>query len=205
MVEPIEDRKRALRRELKARRRAMDPIERGRRSQALAAALLEHPLWRDAEAVAAFVGVRGEPETTRLLRRALDEGKRVFLPRVLGGGVMAFWPVDRLEGLEPRGMGLLEPERIGPGVPAPGPEHGVTCMLVPGLGFDRRGGRIGFGKAHYDRALGGRLASGASMPALVGVCFEPFVVDEVPTDRRDVAMHYLVTDRGLAACATDGR
>lgn len=68
----------------------------------------------------------------------------------------------------------------------------IAVVLVPGLAFDRRGGRLGFGAGYYDRFLS-RLPSEVLR---VGVS-DGFIVDVVPTDKHDVAMTYLATDAGV--------
>lgn len=64
-----------------------------------------------------------------------------------------------------------------------------VVILVPGMAFDRAGGRLGRGRGWYDRAL-------AAHPDAIRVacCFDMQVVDEVPLDPWDVPMHHLVTE-----------
>src|SRR5690349_19030910 len=92
--------KRRVRTELSARRREqIEPMRRAR-SQAMTVRLLGHPLWARARSIAAFVGVRGEPDTRAVLERTIAAGKRLWLPRVLDRGVMRFWTCEDLESLE---------------------------------------------------------------------------------------------------------
>ncbi len=202
----LEERKAALRRSLLARRRASSVAERAAGSLALSAALTADPLWGSARGIAAFVGVRREVDTLPLLRRCLGEGRALWLPRVLGGGEMRFWRVadlTALENLDRGAMGLLEPAELGPGLAAPGPEQGIDLVLVPGLGFDRSGARIGFGKGHYDRAFGPRFRAreAGPNPCLVGCCLQPFLVaSPIPTEDHDLSMHALATDLGVLRC-----
>ncbi|MFV8754999.1 5-formyltetrahydrofolate cyclo-ligase [Nannocystaceae bacterium ST9] len=195
--------KRRVRAELSARRREqLEPLLRAR-SQALSLRLLAHPLWARARSIAAFVGVRGEPDTHALLERAIAEGKRLWLPRVLDRGVMRFWSCDDLDRLEPGRFGLLEPAMIGMGLGAPGPEHGVDLILVPGLGFARDGARLGFGAGHYDRAFGQRRSEGLPMPILVGIAFEEFIDPPglpIVMESHDLRMDWLASERGVERC-----
>jgi 5-formyltetrahydrofolate cyclo-ligase len=196
--------KRQVRTELLARRREqIEPVMRAR-SQMLNVRLLAHPLWARSRSIAAFVGVRGEPDTRSLLERTIATGKRLWLPRVLGNGVMRFWACDDLDRLEPGRFGLLEPPIVGLGLSAPGPEHGVDLVLVPGLGFGRQGARLGFGAGHYDRAFGERHTEGLPMPLLVGVAFEDFIDPPglpILTEPHDLPMDWLASERGLTRCA----
>ncbi len=199
---PPDPAKQALRARLLELRRDLTPAQIERRSAALTEALLADPLWTRARGLAAFVGVRNEPDTAALLERSLAAGKIVWLPRLTGPGQMRFWPCADLRALEPGRMGLREPPIVGEGVVAPGPEHGVDLMLVPGLGFGRDGARIGFGAGHYDRALAQRPPGAAA--TLVGVCFAEFLDpfgEPIPVAAHDVAMRYVATELGVERCA----
>lgn len=199
--------KQRVRAELLARRREQLEAMRRANSQAMTIHLLRHPIWQRARAVAAFVGVRGEPDTLALLDRTLAAGKRLWLPRVLERGVMRFWACDDLEQLQPGRLGLLEPPQVGVGLAAPGPEHGVDVVFVPGLGFSRDGGRLGFGAGHYDRAFGLRRAASLPMPLLVGVAFEEFIDPSglrIAMEPHDLRMDWLASERGVERCAVLG-
>ena len=202
---PSHPAKEALRRALRARRAALTPGVATLSSRPLVEAILEHPAWTKARGVAAFVGVRGEPHTRPLLEAALSSGRRLWLPRVLDptGGHSLMVEVRDLEQLGPAAFGLLEPEpREGehalPEVPAGGP---IDLVLVPGLGFDSSGARIGFGPGHYDRLLAS--VSADEHPVRMGVCFADFLdpgEGAVPTEDHDVPMHYVATERGVVRC-----
>ncbi len=195
-------RKQQLRATLLELRATMPDPERLARSHALTDHLLAHPIFLEARGLAAFVGVlRGEVDTMPLLQRSLDAGKTVWLPRLTGPGRMAFWPCSDLSQLETGRMGLREPPIVGEGVPAPGPEHGVDLIVVPGLGFDRGGARIGFGAGHYDRAFADWLDRPMHARArLCGVCPAPFMDPPggpIPMLEHDLRMDYVVTDEGV--------
>ncbi|MBK8260601.1 MAG: 5-formyltetrahydrofolate cyclo-ligase [Nannocystis sp.] len=205
-------RKAALRRLLLARRVSLSGPEIARRSGALTELLGEHRLWREARGIAAFVGVRGEPDTRALLVRALAEGKRLVLPRVLrDSGRLSFVAVEDLATLrsgQPGRFGLIEPpQRAGElAAGSPGAALGVDLVLVPGLGFDRRGGRLGFGKGYYDRALA--PLRDERLPARVGVCFGEFLAPAeaplIPCAEHDVPVQWVVTELEVARCGLAG-
>lgn len=118
-----------------------------------------------------YVSVRGELGT-RLLIHALDE---VAVPRIVGPDLEA----RRLTGLVPGGFGV--PTSDGPKV-VPG------AVVVPGLAFDERGGRLGYGGGFYDRFL-------AAHPHVVtvGVGYDFQVVEEVPLEPHDVRLDRVLT------------
>jgi 5-formyltetrahydrofolate cyclo-ligase len=203
---PSDPRKPVLRRALRARRAALDPTAVAASSSALVAAVLAHPAWRTARSVAAFVGVRGEPDTRPLLEAALSEGRRLWLPRVIQGaaGISVLVEVTDLAVLAPAGFGLLEPaprahEVTLKSVTEAGP---LDLVLVPGLAFGTNGVRLGFGAGHYDRLLAG--VAQADVPVRMGVCFAAFVEPAggaLPVEPHDVPMHWLATERGVQRCA----
>ena len=194
---PHDPAKTGLRGRLLALRRDLSAADLAARSADLSGRIRADPRWTRARAIAAFVGVRQEPDTAELLAAALADGKQVWLPRLTGPGRMQFWPCSDLATLEPGRMGLREPAIVGAGVTAPGPAEGVDLMLVPGLGFGSDGARIGFGAGHYDRALASRPR--VELPLLVGVCLAEFLdpfAEVIPMDEHDVRMDAVVTDRG---------
>lgn len=197
-----------LRAALLLRRRRRDPESIAAQSAALLGHLLRHPLWQQARGVAAFVGVRGEPDTWGLLAATLAERKRLWLPRMEGTPAeISFVPVLDLRDLAPGGFGLLEP-RARPGQPAlrtPTAAAGIDLVLVPGLGFGRDGARIGFGKGHYDRALA--PVRDLAAPLRVGVCLgddlDP-AEGKIPLEPQDVQMHWIATPSGVHFCKSPG-
>lgn len=199
MLEPT---KAALRTALTQRRLRRGPEANVTLSAALLGRLLRHPLWQQARGIAAFVGVRGEPDTWGLLAATLAERKRLWLPRMEAGEI-AFVPVHDLRELEPAKFGLLEP-RVRAGqttVATPTTAAGIDVVLVPGLGFNSNGGRLGWGKGHYDRALAPIRDSAA--PLRVGLCFSEDLDPQdgkIPTDARDVPMHWIATPDGITYC-----
>ena len=196
--------KEVLRAALLRRRRQRDPEDNAGLSATLLGQLLRHPLWQQARGVAAFVGVKGEPDTWGLLAATLAERKRLWLPRMEGVEI-AFVPVLDLRELAPAGFGLLEPRASAGQVTlrTPTAAAGIDLVLVPGLGFARDGGRIGFGKGHYDRALAPVRDQAA--PMRVGVCFDDDLdpaEGPIPREPLDIAMHWVVTPNGLHRCGS---
>lgn len=77
----------------------------------------------------------------------------------------------------------------------------IDAILVPGVAFDARGYRIGYGKGYYDRFLAELLAESNHRPALIGITYSETVVDDALPDEHDVAVDYLVTPETLFDCS----
>lgn len=185
-----------LRRELAARRHVLTAAERAHAAQAIAAHL--HPLLSPCERVAAFSATRNEVDLGELYAALLRDGVSVCFPRVEGPGAMRFVDVRALDELVPGAFGIAEPP--GPGVDV----ATVDAFLIPGLGFDRRGARLGFGGGYYDRALAWTRQA-QKLPLLIGVGYSWQVLDEtLPADDWDVPLSHLVTEEGLVVTARAG-
>ena len=128
--------------------------------------LMKLPCYQNAKALLTYVSFRSEVDTVSLIRLALQEGKAVFAPKVLGRD-MAFFRISSLDDLSPGYRGIWEPEAktsyndwisqnpveaTNPeenGIPEENLPHTLLCM--PGAAFDRQRHRIGYGGGFYDR------------------------------------------------------
>ncbi|MEJ2201154.1 MAG: 5-formyltetrahydrofolate cyclo-ligase, partial [Desulfuromonadaceae bacterium] len=146
--------------------------------------LLETPEFAAAEILALYSPVANEVATDELFHRARRQGKRVAYPRVRGE-LLEFVEVGQLAELTPGFRGILEPSGS-----MLVPLAGLDLLLVPGVVFDQRGHRLGYGKGFYDRTLhlSGRCAK------LIGLSFEFQLVTELPVEFHDIGMDMLVTE-----------
>jgi len=181
--------KAALRREVLSRRAALG--DRESRSAAIEDLAGSLPEVERAVVVATYVGVGDEVATGRLLTRALERGSVVCVPWRDGNDLH----LARLlapDELVPVSFGLLEPPREL-ALTRVIPPSEVDLMLIPGVAFDRAGGRLGHGKGFYDRLLE-RAGAG---PLRVALAFDCQVVDEVPMTAGDERMDLIVTENGV--------
>lgn len=177
---------------LELRQAIADPDERSAR---IAGRLRGLAAYRSARTICWYVGVRAEVRTMEMLVHAVTEGKRAAAPWRHG---------DRLElasiagpgDLEPASFALLEPAAAVRADPARRVHPAeVDLFVVPGVAFDRRGGRLGYGRGYYDRLL----AQARADAAIVGVAFDVQVVERVPAEPHDVAMQLVVTESAVYA------
>ncbi|MCX6971383.1 MAG: 5-formyltetrahydrofolate cyclo-ligase [Verrucomicrobia bacterium] len=154
------------------------------RSAGLAERLRGWTFWQSASCVCAFSALAGEPDVLA----PWPEGKRIAMPRAEGDDLQFHWVASRAE-LRPGRFGILEPA-----AQAPDAGSGFDLILVPGLAFDLRGGRLGRGRGFYDRFLSN--ARGLR----VGVCFEDQIVGDVPEEPHDLRMDFVVTPSAISRC-----
>lgn len=178
-----------LRRELLARRDALS--KRSQRSSAIQEALWAHPAYQEARKLFLYLSKGSEPDTWKILDRALAEGKEVYAPRCLDkNGSMAFYRVTCRETLAPGSFGLLEPDPLK--CPPAGSAEGALC-LVPGLAFDEMGYRLGYGKGYYDRFLAGYPGKTA------GLCYGEMMLPALPRGPYDKRVDFVITEAGAFA------
>jgi 5-formyltetrahydrofolate cyclo-ligase len=183
--------KRRLRAEMAARRLAL-PTEQALRAAAAATRhLASAPEFARCGRVVVYAELAGELPMAPLVEAALRAGKRVLWPRQVGAGGLEFAPAARVEDLVPGRHGVREPPATAPAQPL-GP---ADLLLLPGLAFDLRGGRLGRGGGAWDRVLRDARAGLA-----VGVGYEFQIVDRVPRELHDRAVAALLTERGFRRC-----
>ena len=156
--------KRALRAEARRVRAAVG--DRARRSAQICAQVQALPEFARAHCVFAYAATGSEADLFPAIEAALRAG-------------------NAREDLAPGAFGILEPR--GEVVP---PEE-IDLVLCPGLAFDRRGGRLGYGGGYYDRYLGKVHAF------LLGICYTDCIVGAVPTGAHDVFMDALACETGI--------
>lgn len=109
--------------------------------------LLRHPVYRQAQTVATYLSLPHEWQTHLLVDRALAEGKRILVPKIIGAGQMVFVPY-RSDELAEGPFGILSPTSHDVV-----DKSAIDLIHVPGLVFNRQGYRIGYGGGFYDRYL----------------------------------------------------
>lgn len=179
------DAKRRLRPALAERRRHVSPADAVRAGDALAAAAVAEPRVHNAARVALYAALDGELPTRALFEALGSLAIERLFPRI-DQDALAWGSVRDWDALVPGAFGILEPPAA---TDAPRP---IDVVFVPGLAFDRRGGRLGRGGGHYDRAF----PIGADSPWLVGVGYSFQWVAELPCDSQDRRMDAILTEHG---------
>ena len=175
-------RKRAL-----AGRNALLPTERVRLSNAICAHLNGvRGAWGGP--VAGYLPIRSEADIQPFLAELALAGEAICLPRILPDDSLSFLSWKPGDALAQAGFGTLAPPG---GVPVLNPR----TVLVPLAAFDRHGGRIGYGKGFYDRALAGLRQIGAV--TAIGIAFSVQECDDIPVDAHDQPLDAVVTETGL--------
>ncbi len=183
--------KAALRVAVLSRREALPEGERASLSRRILAEILDLPSYGRSGVVLAYASFGSELTTDEFLRRVLEDGKILLLPRVEHNGLGLYEVRDVVRDLAPGTWGIREP--VPNRCPNVDPAS-VGFALVPGVAFDRSGRRLGYGGGFYDRLLMGGLPGNTP---LVSGAFEVQIVDEVPVDLHDAPVDAVVTEKGM--------
>lgn len=173
-----------IRSEMKKCRQALDREEIAQASQAITRTLNELSPIHKARTIMGFAAIQNEVELMPFLEEQRSNGKTILLPRVEGEQIIAVeWRGQEYSSIS--SFGVCEP--LGEAYPL----QEIDAVLVPGLVFDGKGYRLGYGRGFYDRFLT-LLRSNAFK---CGIAYEFQVVDNIFPHAGDVPLHWIVTEK----------
>ena len=187
--------KAALRKKMLARRRAMAPEAVRAGSAAIAACLWQLSRFRRAGTLLTYVASKdNEVDTLPIIEQAITEGRRVMVPLSTSSGELRWSNLWNTEDLVPGLFGILEPRPEVRELALP-PEQSIC--LVPGIAFNKKGQRLGYGGGFFDRFLAhyrGRT---------IGLAFGTQLLDVLPQEQHDQKVDWLVTEAAAWECAKE--
>ena len=183
-----------LRRELRRRRRALSPRERNALAHDLSRRVLAHRLFLSADRIACYLANDGEMDLAPLMSRMWSMGKRPYLP-ILHGPKLWFLPLTPETRLADNRFGIAEPDGDAS---ARCPVNALNLVLMPLVGFDSKGNRLGMGGGFYDRTFAYlRHRNNWKKPDLIGVAYEFQRLEQLQAQAWDVPLSGVATERGL--------
>jgi len=181
-----------LRRHLLAQRAMLTPADIDQHSMVIAAYVCDLPAFRVSHTIMVYMALPQEVQTMPIITRARQLQKRIAVPVIRGQELIAVALNESPMQLQRGRFGILEPC----GTPCVLHPQDIGCIVVPGIAFDTRGGRLGFGKGYYDRFL-------RQLPATTyrcGLAFSVQIVPYMPQEPHDICMHGIVTEQGYIPC-----
>ena len=176
--------KQSIRSEMKNRRQGLSQEERDQAGDLIVNTLNELEPIQKAQTIMGFAAIQNEVDIMPFLEKQRRLGKKILLPRVEGNLLVAVeWQGQEAASIS--SFGICEP--LGAAYP---PEK-IDVVLIPGLVFDGKGYRLGYGRGFYDRFLP-LLRSNAFK---CGIAYEFQVVDNVFPHTGDVPLHWIVTEK----------
>ena len=179
---------------IRIQRRALSPMERRSRSEALCAQLFRQPVFRSASNIALYLPADGEIDTASIIGRCWTLGKKVYLPVLVPFLDNSLWfarykPDTRLVSNR---YGIPEPQSVHRHRVKP---LALDLVLTPLVGFDHKGNRLGMGGGYYDRSFAFLLRRRSwKKPHLVGLAYDFQQLKKLPAQPWDVPLTAVATD-----------
>ena len=181
-----------IRKIIKEKRRKQSKEEQRKKTKEIKEKLFNLKEYREAKSVLFYVSYNGEVFTHDMIKEAM-KNKRVVVPisnkedHSLSLSELKDW-----DDLKVSSYGILEPEKSKIRQIS---VDDVDLIIVPGVGFDIYGNRMGHGKGYYDRLL--EKAKGKTF---IGLAFEFQIVDKIPTNKHDVPVGMIITEERIIRC-----
>ena len=160
--------------------------------------VVEQPWYQAARTVMWYLHCRSEVRTLPFVAAELNSGKHIVVPYCTvdaeGRKQLGLWHLETLDELRPGMWNILEPPRQRWVEPAKQfrPEK-LDVVIVPGVAFDRQGGRLGNGAGYYDRLL----PKVRPDTVLAAVCYEAQLLPRIAMEAHDVFMDFVITEQAI--------
>ena len=179
--------KEQLRKVLKEKRKNLSAAEIDEKSSAVAKNFLESDIYKKASTIMLYMPIQNEVDTGGIISKGFADGKRLVFPVTdRESGIITPYLADEKADFKKGAFSVPEPtlrKEIN--------LEEIDVVLVPGIGFDKSGNRIGFGKGCYDLFL-------CRCDALkIGVCYDFQLLEKIPSDIHDIKMDYVLTEDGF--------
>lgn len=184
--------KRTLRSEILNKRKSLSIEEVITKSSAISSLLFSTEQYKNSKYIMCYVDFKNEVRTEEIIKTAIDEGKNIIIPIsvVETRQLILSQLLDYDKELESSTYGILEPKKEF--IREVNPEL-IDLVLMPGVAFDRRGYRIGYGGGYYDRFL---TRIDDSVPK-IALAFDLQMVPYVRKGRYDIPVDYIITEKEI--------
>jgi 5-formyltetrahydrofolate cyclo-ligase len=187
----LESEKRKVRFEFLSLRDKIDPILAAAYSNVITAVVRKLSLYEKAKTVMFYLSYGSEVITDAMISQAFDDGKIVVVPAIdnPGSGTMVAIKISRIEDAFQYVYGIRQPEIMSD---EPIAKEDIDLVFVPGIAFDYKGYRTGYGKGYFDRWL-----KGIPKEKAVGIAYDCQITDKVPTGKNDLPVGAIITEKRL--------
>jgi 5-formyltetrahydrofolate cyclo-ligase len=179
--------KSCIRRALFSRRLSLSPEEVDKTSKEITKNLLKLRRFRNAQRIALYFPIKNEIKTEGIFSGASEFHKEIYFP-CMKGSLLEFRKVRDLNELKPGSFGIPEPSCYSARIEI----IDLDLIIIPGIAFDRFGGRLGYGRGYYDRAL-----SKTDRNRRIGLAYNFQLLDLIPMETGDEEVDLVVTETGL--------
>lgn len=146
--------------------------------------IISLPIYKEAKSIAIYYSTEEEVDTIKLIEYSLQDNKKVYLPRVIGKRQMVFYQITDLNpnNFTKSKFGIFEPIESTT-------TSKIDLTIVPGICFDKKKYRIGYGGGFYDTYLKNNKTY------KIGICFDCNLIDTIPINKYDIPMDMVITEK----------
>ncbi|WMM23732.1 5-formyltetrahydrofolate cyclo-ligase [Tissierella sp. MB52-C2] len=186
--------KKTLRKEILGKRSELSREEIIKYSNIISNEIYEMDLYKNAKRIMCFVSNGTEVETHPLIEQAIKDGKSIVVPITISETKeLLVSDVYSLSELEVGDYDIEVPKKKFTRIVDP---NTIDLILVPGVAFAKDGYRVGYGGGYYDRFLSKLL----NPTPTIAIGFDLQIVDKVPTDKYDLPVDMIVTEKRIIHC-----
>lgn len=184
-----------LRELLIAQRACLSQAERLNAGECIGARIAATGLWHSAQKIASYASFKSEVDLSDLHQQAWLEKKELYLP-MLRNSKLVFAPYHPNSSISLNQYNIREIDIDSNAVLTVAQ---LDLLLMPLVGFDQQGNRLGMGKGYYDKTLA-TISTLKRRPTLIGVAFSCQQVEKIPVDSWDIALDMIVTEKETLLC-----
>lgn len=184
--------KKILRKEILKKRENIDIDNKEKMDKEIIKRFCESKYYKDAKGIFIYISYGTEINTKGIIKKALSENKKIYVPRTeFDTRTMDAVEIISFDNLIESSYGILEPSKeeqeINP--------NELDLIVVPGVAFDRNGGRMGYGAGFYDRYFKKIHKENAKRITKLALAYDFQVVDKVPMNKQDIPVDYIITEK----------
>lgn len=193
-MEEIYSKKKELRKSILDIRDNLNVDKKREKDNTIRKIFLESSHYKNAEKIFIYISYSSEIDTIEIIKKALKDGKEIFVPRtIFKTKVMDAVKIISLDNLKKDRYGIPEPEESEPHI---NPDE-LDLIVVPGVAFDDKGGRIGYGAGYYDRYFKKISKERNRLIKKIALAYDFQVIDNVPMDEQDVKIDCIITEKHI--------
>lgn len=174
--------KQAARTLIKEKIKQFDLMEKEKADQGIYHQVIESSKYKEAQTIFCYVSTSNEVNTWPIIAKALEDGKIVTVPLCVGKGIMEARRIQSLNDLKKGAYGIMEPEERCEKMS----KDQIDLAIIPCVGADKEGRRLGHGAGFYDRFLQ------ETHFFKMMICYERFMLEKVPTEEHDILMDQVI-------------
>ena len=193
----IFDDKKALRRKILDERKNINIVKKEEMDNKILDKLYESEYYRKSKKIFIYISYDSEINTKGIINKALEDNKKVYVPRTeFKNRLMDAVEIMSLDNLVESDFGILEPSIKEPHIDP----NELDLIVVPGVAFDKQGGRVGYGAGFYDRYFNKISEDNVGRIIKLALAYEFQTLDKVPMNDQDIPVDFIITENEFIRC-----